>query len=191
MCGGFHSQSASEPDNPGFQEASLGRLKTWPSSHCWEGAAWGFPLLSYNWLTSSVQGLTVPLQKVQWAQGKGPLSGYTGTCLCAHLRPGVGTGRGAAGRILLFHSQQSPSWRVHPVSRDWRGRVKGEKGNPRAGAGWAGSPELVKHDSPLSPWGGARTWGPCSVITEPNSPRQCFSELTGAGLELQNWTLQG
>lgn len=59
--------------------------------------------------------------------------------------------------------------------------------NPQARAGWAGSPELVKRDSAFCP-GGAGTWGPCYVITQPSSPPSGLWAPGGAGLELPNPT---
>lgn len=63
------------------------------------------------------------------------------------------------------------------------------RGGSPGRAGWAGSRELVKHDSPCFP-GGAGTWGPCSVITQPGSPLLGLSIHRKAGLELLNSALQ-
>lgn len=78
------------------------------------------------------------------------------------------------------------------ASSELKGAIKQEEENPKAKAGWAGSPELVKHDSPFfQGWGcGARTWGPCSVITN-QAPHPRASHTLVAGLELLNSAVQG
>lgn len=76
------------------------------------------------------------------------------THLCTRGRGGGTDGRG--GQDLSFpHFRQSPQGPVLPaVTRGAGSQIK--EADAPGQAGWAGSPELVKHDSPRLP-GGAGT----------------------------------
>ena len=63
---------------------------------------------------------------------------------------GGGAGGGQVYAETNFSAFLGEPPRGNATSGDSRSRVKGEKEHPKARAGWAGSPELVKHDSPFS-----------------------------------------
>lgn len=85
-----------------------------------------------------------------------------------HIRQGWGHGGRGRQHLSFPHFQHSPQGPVLPaVIRGAGSQMK--EADAQGQAGWAGSPELVRHDSPCFP-GGAGTWGPCSVITQPGSP---------------------